>query len=72
MSERGVWEYASQPKSYDDDDGEIAVVRLENGAIRISITEDKAVDSYNAEFTCSVTLPWEKLEELLRFLKAER
>lgn len=71
MSEikRGIWEFAS---SGDQDDcgmydGEVSVSAHPKGVL-IEVTEEKAVDSYNEEFTCSCLVPIAKVSELIEFL----
>jgi len=41
-----------------DSDNELEVVSGEDG-LTISVTDEKAVDSYNSNFTCEIVLPRE-------------
>ena len=64
MSERAIWEFTDNK---DWSDAEIAVTA--NGlGLNIAVTDEKAVDSYNQEFTCSVIIPPAKVRELMAFI----
>lgn len=55
---RAHWEYAIS-EGWRAGDG-VEVVLTEQG-VQISVTQEKAVGSYNEEFTCSVTVPFDQL-----------
>lgn len=48
-------------------DGEIVVAATKNG-VSIAVSEEKAVDSYNQTFTCTMELSREEAEKLAVFL----
>jgi hypothetical protein len=60
------WEKGRASWSYEENQwGDPAIdVTMVVAGIRFAITEDKAVDSYNQEFTCSICLPPRKAREL--------
>jgi hypothetical protein len=64
---RGTFEFTPKPEKYDDPDGSMAVVSWEAG-VAFAVTEDKAVDSYNSEFTCEAVLPRAEAERLRDWL----
>lgn len=66
MAKRAVWEFAQGGTPWDA--GEIAVTVHQDGMVLVEVTEEHAVDSYNHEFTCGVTLPPDKVRELAEFL----
>ncbi len=49
-------------------DGDAEFVALKDGGLAISVTEEKAVDSYNQEFTCRAKLTAEDVEKLRKWL----
>lgn len=63
MSERReIWGFQSEDES-GWDNGFIEVTAYPDG-LTVEVTQDKAVDSYNQQFTCGVTLSREKAVEL--------
>lgn len=44
------------------------VVPLDDGGIRISVAEEKAVDSYNQSFTCSISMTKAQAAEFYEWL----
>lgn len=68
---RSIFEYTAKHPRFSFDEAELAVT-AHNGAVLIEVTQERAVDSYNQEFTCSVTVPPENLDELIEFLIAAR
>ena len=67
---RAYFEWKEVPENCFDCDSELEVIS-DDDSVTISVTEEKAVDSYNATFTCSVRLPRETARTLRDFLTAE-
>lgn len=67
MAERDIWEYQGTEPFRND--GLIEAVLRTDGAVHFSVTEEKAVDSYNSEFTCSVTVPRDQLAGLKELIE---
>lgn len=65
---RGVWEWThpNPRRAYDSDAG-IEMTSGDHG-LTISITDDHAVDGYNAEFTTELTMPREVVRHLHAWL----
>lgn len=55
----------TNPEPWNDE--EIEVTTAEDH-VRIAVTDEKALDSYNQTFTCAVNLPPDQVEELWRVL----
>jgi len=58
--------FYAQVKS--DSDNELVVAFDKDGALYISVSDEKAVDSYNQLFTCSIDLPPAAAAALVKFL----
>jgi hypothetical protein len=48
----------------------VSVVELDDGAIEISVAQEKAIDSYNDTFECRIELPLEEARKLREWLNA--
>lgn len=57
----------SQETVWRSEEGAV-VTPFEGGGLRISVAEEKAVDSYNDSFTCSITMSRGQAEVLARWL----
>lgn len=64
---RGHFEFKPDPDIYHDEDGELEIVTGDHG-VTISVTQERAVDSYNWMFTCEALLPRVEAERLRDWL----
>lgn len=60
---REAWGY--EPNAWGDPAIHVTVTE---GGVLVEVTEEHAMDSYNSTFTCSITLPPEKVAELAEVL----
>lgn len=64
---RGTFEFKPTVEGIFDPDGELEVCSGEQG-VTVSVTQERAVDSYNAYFTCESVLPRAEAERLRDWL----
>ncbi len=67
MTAERNWSYVPDAQRFRWDDAEMEVVATADH-VRFSVTEDKAMDSYNKTFTCNVNLPLEQARSLRDWL----
>jgi len=65
MTYKAGWTYTSTDWSQ----AEIEAT-ASGGVVNIAVTDEHAMDSYNATFTCDIALPFDKVAELHAFLGA--
>jgi len=70
MSGKGSWIYSRKETTRSPFDDEEIEVTASGDLVNIAVTDEQAVDSYNATFTCDIALPREKAAELHAFLGA--
>lgn len=67
-STRGQWDYPVDRKWQDDG---ITITAHENGVL-ICVCSEHAVDSYNSSFESEVSLPWDRVDEMIDLLQRTR
>ena len=55
-----------------DQDNQLSIVRHPNGDVSFSVSEERAMDSYNQTFECSLTVPKAHVASIISWLTNPR